>query len=381
MTGYRPRLWARIEGTGVDDEPVSVAVIAVQLCMPVPGGTGRYTEELVTALSRLPAAAGRIRAVAVRGCAAARRLPVPVDVVRLPVVALARLWERGLPPAVARSGVVHAPTLLVPPRRTGVRLVVTIHDVVPWTHPETLTSRGVRFHDRMGRRAAAEADVIVTPTHAVADAVGRILEPACRVEVVAPGRSSLRLPADATARVARLGAPERYVLFVGTAEPRKGLDVAVAAMAQPALRGHGLVVAGPQGWGDVRVADLARAAGVADRVVVTGRVSEEDLAALYACARAVVVPSRAEGFGLPVLEAMQSGVPVVTTDDPALVEVGGGAALVVPVDDAEALAAAAAEAAAEGQGRLRRVAAGRRRAEDFSWDAAAARMWSLYGAA
>lgn len=361
-------------------EPLRVGVVVAQLCARVPGGTGRYTRELVTALrdSAGPRVRREVYAVAPRGCPPARELGVPVARLALPSLALSRLWERGLTHGPVASGVLHAPTLLVPPTRRGVGLVVTCHDVVPWTHPETLTPRGVAFHRRMGERMARDADVVVTPTEAVARQVRAHLRPRGEVRAVLLGSASLPLPRDAAARRAALGATRRYVLFVGTAEPRKGLDLLVAALRHPAVRDLDLVVVGPPGWGDVRVGHLAQQAGVTDRVRVTGRVDDADLAALYAGAAVVAMPSRAEGFGLPVLEAMTAGVPVVTSDDPALLEVGADATWVSPVGDVDGLAVALAGAAAQGPERDDRIARGTRRAAELSWPVAAATMWEIY---
>jgi glycosyltransferase involved in cell wall biosynthesis len=188
----------------------------------------------------------------------------------------------------------------------------------------------------------------------------------------------VRAPVDAEQRRGARGLDRPYVLFVGTAEPRKGLDVLLAALSRPALAGLDLVVVGPEGWGDVDVAELARRVRVSERVHVTGRVDDADLGAVYAGARALAMPSRAEGFGFPVVEAMALGIPVVVSADPALTEVADEAADVVPVGDAEALADALAGAAASGPERERRRAKGRARAAVFDWDRTAAEMWSLY---
>jgi len=167
------------------------------------------------------------------------------------------MWERGIGPVPRDTDVVHATTLLVPPKRSAA-LVVTIHDVVPWTHPETLTSHGVRFHRRMGARAAREADLIVTPTLAVADQVRQVLAPGAEVIAVHPGFSSdLAVPDDARERRNRLVRDDDYLLFVGTSEPRKGLDTLLDALSEPALIGQSLVVVGPRGWGGVDVAQDA----------------------------------------------------------------------------------------------------------------------------
>jgi glycosyltransferase involved in cell wall biosynthesis len=267
---------------------------------------------------------------------------------------------------------------MVPPTRSDTALVVTIHDVVPWTHPETLTAHGVAFHRRMADRAAREAAAIVTPTEAVASRVRELLHPRCPVHTVPPGVTVAPVPADAAQRRAARGVRRPYVLFVGTAEPRKGLDVLVEALARPAVADLDLVVVGPEGWGDVNITGLATAAGVAERVHVTGRVDDTELAALYVGARVLAMPSRAEGFGFPVVEAMTHGVPVLVSADPALREVAGGAADVVPVGDPAALADALAIAAADGPERDQAAARGRDRASAFDWDHTAAAMWRLY---
>jgi len=271
--------------------------------------------------------------------------------------------------------------LLVPPKRLA-GLVVTIHDVVPWTHPETLTPHGAAFHRRMGERAAKEADLIVTPTVAVAERVRHLLAPRAEVVAVPPGFSSdLRVPDDARERRARhighIGGGD-YLLFVGTAEPRKGLDTLLDALSVPPLKGQSLVVVGPQGWGGVDVGQGARTRGIGGRVTVTGRVDDADLAALYAGASLVVIPSRAEGFGLPVLEAMNLGVPVITSDDPAMREVGAGAAQTFTVGDPAAMGAAAFRVLSDAALRADMIDKGRVRALDFDWLDSARTLWNLY---
>jgi len=231
----------------------------------------------------------------------------------------------------------------------------------------------------MGARAAEEADLIVTDTVAVASQICDILSPRAEVVAVHPGFSSaLGVPADAGERRARQVRADQYLLFVGTAEPRKGLDTLLDAVAEPALKEQSLVVVGPRGWGGIDVGQGAEARGIGDRVTVTGRVDDADLASLYAGASLVVMPSRAEGFGLPVLEAMALGVPVVTSSDPALREVGGGATQIFPIGDPQALSTAIARVLSDGRLRTQMIQAGRTRAKDFDWLDSAKTLWSLY---
>jgi glycosyltransferase involved in cell wall biosynthesis len=255
-----------------------------------------------------------------------------------------------------------------------------VHDTVPWTHPETLTPRGVRWHRSMVDRAARVADALVVPTHAVAEDLARHV--ALRRPPVVVGEGvSRRLLVDDTAdgRAARLGLPrDDYVLTLATIEPRKGLDVLLAAMADARAPKADLVVVGPAGWGSVDVRGRADELGIGDRVRLLGRLDDADLAVALSRAAVLAAPSRAEGFGLPVLEAMAAGVPAVTSDAPALVEVGGGATVAVPVGDSGALAEALAEVLGSAARRDELGAAGRRRAQDFTWAGAARQLWELY---
>ena len=133
---------------------------------------------------------------------------------------------------------------------------------------------------------------------------------------------------------------------------------------------------GQAGWGDVDLPSVARRHGIADRVRILGRVPDADLAVLMAQATALVVPSRAEGFGLPMLEAMSLATAVVTSPVPALVEVAGGASLVAPDEE---LATALRSVVDDEALRTRLETAGRRRAAGFTWDGAADALWAAYG--
>jgi glycosyltransferase involved in cell wall biosynthesis len=363
-----------------------VGFLVEQVLAPVPGGTGRYSAELASALARNAAHGDAVvgwcawhrdtTGAVLPGVGGPTRLPLPRR-------ALATAWQRGAGPVPTGVDVVHAPTLLVPPRRRGVALVVTVHDAVPWTHPHTLTPHGVRWHRAMGERAARDADAVVVPTHAVAaDVQVHLKISAERVHVVGEGVADavLAVPADAGVRAARLGLPAGgYLLTLATLEPRKGLDVALAALAHPDAPDLPLVHVGAPGWGGLDVAAEAARAGLdAGRVRTLGRIPDADLAVVLARATALLAPSRSEGFGLPVLEAMAHGVPAVVSDVPALVEVGGDAVVAVPAGDPAALAVAAAAVVGDDGLRHRLSEAGRARAAAFTWNEAARACWSLY---
>ena len=357
------------------------AAFLVEQCLaPVPGGTARYTRCLAAALAGTAPDGWTVEGwTALHASTAGAVLPGVGGPHRLPLGrrALIAAWERGVGP-VPPADLVHAPTLLAPPRR-GRPLVVTIHDAVPWTHPETLTQRGVAWHRRMGARVAATADAVIVPTRAVAGELSDFLDLGDRVRVVFEGADALAVPPDATARRARLKLPASYLVTVATLEPRKGLDVALSALAEPAAPDVPLVVIGQPGWGGVDLDATADAVGLRDgRVVALGRTSDEDLAAVLTGALALVAPSRAEGFGLPVVEAMAAGVPVVCSDAPALVEVTGGAALTVPVDDVVGFAEALGSVARDESVRTRLAGAGRARTAQMTWQRAAEQTWAVY---
>ena len=352
-----------------------LAVVLEQCLAPVPGGTGRYSREIASALARAADPDDEVAGVVAwhRSTAAARvegvRGPVRLPLPRRGLVAA---WERGRGPR-PQADVVLAPTPLFPPGG-GAPCAVVVHDAVPWTHPETLTPRGVAWHRSQVERAAREAALVVVPTLAVADELRRHVG-IRELLVVGEGVSAdLALPADAADRAERLRLPDRFLLTVATLEPRKGLDVLLEALAEPGAPDLPLLCVGQPGWGGLDLSAMA-APLPAGRVRALGRVPDADLAVLLDRATALVVPSRAEGFGLPVLEAMAAGTPVVTSDAAALVEVGGGAARVSPLQPA-ALAAALREVAGDGALQARMADAGRVRAAAFSWDAAASSLWS-----
>jgi glycosyltransferase involved in cell wall biosynthesis len=361
---------------------VRVAVVVEQCLNRVPGGTGRYTRELTRVLAETAVPGDSVHtwaawhrdmgAARIDGADGPRRLPLPRR-------ALAAAWERGVGPAPRGGDVVHAPTLLVPPHRAA-PLVVTIHDAVPWTHPETLTARGASWHQRMGERAARTADAVIVPTQAVAEELAHVLPNARRVVVIGEGVSdSLTVPADAEQRATALALPSAYVVSLATLEPRKGLDVALHALASPMAPDLPLLVVGQPGWGGVDLVQAAAAAGLSNgRVRALGRLSDPDVAVVLSRAAALIMPSRSEGFGLPMLEAMSLRVPIVASAAPALVEVAAGAAVHHPVDDSQGLAAALRSVLTDSRLSNALRDRGARRAAAFTWTESARRTWELY---
>jgi glycosyltransferase involved in cell wall biosynthesis len=269
------------------------------------------------------------------------------------------------PPTELLAGdadVLHATNFVLPPSKRA-RGVVTVHDLAFLDRPEFLAPAQRDLPDLV-RRSVARAAMVCTPSSAVAQQVTcRLSIPAEQIVVTPLGVDSSWFDAAAPTEAlrTRLGLPPRYLLFVGAAQPRKGLDVLLDAHAsQPGLAP--LVLAGPPGWGPT----LPTSA----RVRTVGYLDEADVRCVVAGAIALVVPSREEGFGLPVLEAMAAGVPVVCSDLPALREIAGGLAILVAPGDAAALAAALAIADGAG-GDPHDATARRTHAAQYTWQTCA----------
>jgi alpha-1,3-rhamnosyl/mannosyltransferase len=284
-------------------------------------------------------------------------IDVRVSLVPLPAAHAARTaWSVvGRPPAerfLGRFDVLHFSDWMYPPQSRGLR-ATTIHDLVPLHHPEWTTPRTRSMHARKYRNAAATCDVVFANSAYTADDVAATLGfPRERVVVAHPGIGD---DYRADGERADLGAP--YVLTVATLEPRKNLGTLVEAFALLEETDLLLAVVGGAGWGEQPQLDRRG-------IVRLGRVSDEELARLYRGAAAVVYPSRFEGFGMPVTEAMASGAPVVTSSHPSLDEACGDAAVRADPDSAEAIAGGIREAIARA-GELR--AAGLEHARRFSW--------------
>lgn len=367
-------------------EPLRVAVTVEQCWQPVPGGSGTYVAELTRALARRPD-------VAVVGLHARHRPqeapdPVPAGAraaAPLPRTVLYEAWNRWRRPrAEGTTGpvdVVHASTWAVPGHRAP--LVVTVHDLAFLRSPEHFTDRGNGFFRRALTIVREEAARVVVPSGTTRDeCVAQGFDPD-RVVVVPHGVDVPDVPADAVAAWRRRsGVARPYVLWCGTLEPRKNVEGLVEAFARArggALGGHDLVLVGPAGWGET----AARVAAAVERlgpgtVHLVGRLDEADLHAAYAGADVFAFPSTWEGFGLPVLEAMAHGVPVVTSAGTSMAELVPDARSLADPRDPDSVAAALELAAATGP---QERAALRAHAAGYTWDASAAAHVAAYRAA
>ncbi|HET9732577.1 MAG TPA: glycosyltransferase family 1 protein [Acidimicrobiales bacterium] len=346
---------------------MKVRLAVEQLRRGVPGGIGTYATGLLDGIRRLPAG-DRPDVELVASRSPVRPDPLaghgfPVAAVPVPGPLLTRLWDLGLL-GVGGADVVHSVSLAAPPVRRPARAVVTVHDLAWRTVPDAFPPRGRRWHEAALGRALRRADLLVAPSQQTADelrAAG-----ARRVAVVGEGWDHLPAPDDqaASALLARLGVADGFLLSVSTLEPRKNLGRLLAAYrrARPRLpEPWPLVVVGPRGWGEDVVP--------VDGAVLAGAVSGGVLAALYRRARCLAFVPLTEGFGLPALEAMSAGLPVVASPMPST----GGAALEVDPVDVEAIAHALVVASGSGGERDRLGEAGLRHAAPLTWEASARR--------
>ena len=299
----------------------------------------------------------------------------------LPAVVFRSLWRRFDRPSLDRligsPDVVHGPNFVVPPSRTAAR-IATVHDLTCVRFPE-LCERDTLAYPDLIRRATAGGAWIHTPSEAVRTEVLAHFDVDPDRVVAVPNGFTPMAAGDA-GRGRTLAGRDGYVLAVGTVEPRKGLPTLVEAIDRAAGDGTDipLVHVGPDGWGSEALARSVAAMHRPDLFTQLGPRSGSELADLYRGARLFAYPSVYEGFGIPVLEAMSAGVPVVTTTDPAVEEVVGGAALLVPVGDVDALASALTTGWTDETRRETLVAAGHRRTEHYSWEACVDGLVGLY---
>ena len=328
-------------------------------------GIGNYIQGSLAGLAQ--AAAGQHEIVAfaptsMRGPARIHEALADIDVeVRtwpLPLShAMRTAWSGlGRPTAERLLGsfdALHYSDWMYPPQRAGVR-ATTIHDLVPLHHPEWTTARTRSMHGRKYRNAARTCDVVfVNSAYTARDVVQTLGIAPERIRVAHPAPKAVYRVDGPTSGI---GVP--YVLTVATLEPRKNLQVLVDAHR---LLGDDLelVIAGGEGWGEQPLLD-------GPRIRRLGFVSDEELARLYRGAAVVAYPSRFEGFGIPVIEAMACGAPVVVSAHESLDEAAGDAAVRADPEDPVAFAAGIEHALAE---REQLVARGLEHVKAFSWRA------------
>jgi glycosyltransferase involved in cell wall biosynthesis len=363
-----------------------IAFDGTTLC-PGRTGVGYYTEHLLRHLAE-QARGDELVVVSNTDVDMALPLPSRVRVVRSRWRAPRLVWMQTLAPRMLgrlAPDVVHFTNGMMPFVRRA-PTVVTIHDMSLTLYPRYHPMRRVVLNRPLVNVAAQHADAIITVSESAKRDIVRLYGlSADRVHVVHEAAAPWFGPVTDRARLLavreRYGLGERFVLYVGTIEPRKNLSSLLDGFAQRRLAGdlpHQLVCAGPYGWLSRDVEQRIERFGVKDAVRVLGYVPFEDLPAIYTLAEMFVFPSLYEGFGLPVVEAMACGAPVLIGPVPALSEIAGDAAEYVDRLDADALGAAIVALARDEDRREELSWRGLQRARVFSWARAARETLAVY---
>ena len=352
-----------------------VALHTDQLWFSAPGGIGTYVRELAIALRALKEAPDLVTFQVGAGDGSAD------EVVTGSIRSIYPRWDvTGRPALPFGCDVVHATNhAAIPPAAGGTALVATVHDLAFDVFPEAFAPTW-RWLYRAGVRAAARrADLILVPSIATAeDLEDRHGVGPDRIRVTPLAASLPTTPLDVDEVLGRLGITSPYVLCPATLESRKNQVRLIRAYRQIVPDApHALVLTGPDGWGaDAVTAEIDRPGP--GTFVRTGLLSPEDLDAVYRGADAVAYVSSYEGFGLPLLEAMQRGVAVLGSSTPAVAETAGDAALLVDPADVAAIAEGLARLLTDRAFHDDLVEKGRARAGEYSWKATARATLDAY---
>jgi glycosyltransferase involved in cell wall biosynthesis len=348
----------------------------------VQGGTSQYLLKLLHALAALRTGDDLL---VLEGRRAAPDNPWPNSAARLRLSTPPhhRLEQLILPLELlrVRADVLHSPDF-IPPFRRRIPAVITIHDLAFLRFPHLQTPESARYYGQVRRAVQSAEQIIAVSESTRRDLLELVQAPEERITVVhsAAGPEYRPLDEDELEHArARLGLPSRFILFVGTIEPRKNLPVLLQAYAaMDAERAAPLVVVGNRGWLFDEVFRTRDELGLGSRVLFVGGVPAEQLVYYYSCASCLVLPSLYEGFGLPVIEAMACGTPVVVSNVSSLPEVAGDAAIAVSPDDVQGFADAMTRLLADDDLRRKLSELGLQRAREFSWERAAVGTLAVY---
>ena len=358
-------------------------------------GIGRYTREMVKALAQC--SAGQVSPPQYRlFVAEAGRCAPPPDLgpnfswhpTRITERWLGRLWYRlHLPLPIERwtgpLDLFHAADFVLRPTRPGTRTLLTVHDLSFVREPDSVMPGMSRHLNRWVRQSVAQADHVIAVSKATAqDLIELYRTPPEKISVLYHGVTPEFRPNDDPAQRAAIRdkynlGRQPFILSVGTIQPRKNYQRLIQAFAQVKAEAD-LVIAGGPGWHADDIYNEVTRQQLTDRVHFLGFVPDADLPLLYSAAALFVYPSLYEGFGLPALEAMACGTPVVAANRSALPEVVGSAGLLVDPFDVEAIAAAIDTVLHDSRLHQSLVQAGLAQAAQFSWTKMAGELVQIY---
>jgi glycosyltransferase involved in cell wall biosynthesis len=357
-------------------------------------GIGRYTRELVRALAKLEPSHDYVLFAAVGGQPLTDMAWPPSFQVRsvpLSDRALAILWHRLHLPlwvelATGPVDIFHSPDFVLPPVRRA-KTLVTVHDLSFIRYPQCADANLRAYLNKVVPRSVHRADLVLADSQSTkGDLVELFGVEFDKIEVIYPGVEERFHPIEDQALLEavrrRYNLPPRFILGLGTLQPRKNFTRLIKAFADLrfAISDLRLVIVGGKGWLYEEIFATVERLGLEEKVVFPGFVADEHLPALYNLADLFVFPSLYEGFGLPPLEALACGTPVITSDASSLPEVVGEAGLMVEATDVEALAEAVRRVLEDDALREGMVAKGLEQARQFTWQKAAAKLLNLYEA-
>ncbi|MDF3128779.1 glycosyltransferase family 1 protein [Kiritimatiellaeota bacterium B1221] len=305
---------------------------------------------------------------------------------RLPGALIQQCWKRFGAPAYTRfapeADVYHFPNFIIPPLPAGPKAVVNIHDCCFIKCPETMEPKNRSYLQKRLPATLRRADKILTISETMADELREAFglpEDKVRATLLGPPPTMNDLPENQVdARVKALGVDGPFLLNVGTLEPRKNHVFLFKVFEALKYFDGKLVLCGMKGWQVEPILEAMQANGKADRILHLDYVEDDDLVALYRRAEALLFPSLYEGFGLPPVEAMRQGCPVISSDGGSLAEVVGDGGVVLPTKDPAEWAAGIEDLLSSPDRRARLINAGHKKASQFSWRKCAEETWEVY---
>lgn len=357
------------------------------------GGIGRYVRELVNALADIDPGTYQYRLFV----AGANRKPlpsIPGDQFQWKPTSvtpswLARFWGRArLPFPVERfTGKVdlyHATDFVLPPTQSRTKTVLTVHDLSFLRVPEAASPGLRQYLEAVVPRSVQRANYVLADSEATKqDLISYYKTDPGKIEVLYSGVDSHFQPVTDMATISRVrqqySIPDHpYVLSVGTVQPRKNYPKLIEAVARLRQTDLCVVIVGGKGWLEDPIYESIRQFGMQDRVIFTGFVADDDLPAIYSGSLCMALPSLYEGFGLPVLEAMSCGVPIITSNLSSLPEVAGDAGILVSPTNLDEIVNALERVVDDGTLRESMIAKGMQQAQKFSWKAGAQQLHHIY---
>lgn len=379
--------------------PITTLINATRIaidCTPAcqqSGGIGRYVRELIAALPALDQTTSYRLFVS----GASRPMPLPPVAnfiwkpTPIPPRWLARVWHRARMPIpievfTGQIDLFHATDFVLPPTLPSTRTLLTVHDLSFVRVPQAASPPLRAYLNRVVPRSVKMADHILADSQATKDDLQELYDTAAdKITVLYSGVSNHFQPVTDEALLERVKAKYRltgidYLLSVGTVQPRKNYSRVIRALASLRQQGCDLhyAIAGGKGWLEDEMRQTIAETKLGDAVHLLGFVDDDDLPALYSAARMLVIPSLYEGFGLPILEAMACGVPVIASNLSSLPEIVGKAGILVDPLDIDAIGDAILRIESDSRRRAFLIDAGRRQAKQFTWEKSARRLKSIY---